>query len=296
MGFRYNRPETDSRGSWRGSPTARAGVANRTGAFALNILVPVKSVMDVELNIRVKDGKIAQDGMNYILSKWDENAVEAALQLKEKHGGGDVTVVSVGPDRAAEALRKALAMGADKALHVNDPAAEGSDSFGIARILAAAAKKAGCDLILTGKQAQDTDMGATGAILSALLDWPLVANVQEIAAVEGKQFTVERLGHAGKEVIAVTLPAVLTANDSLNEPRLASLRGIMQAKKKPFETVKLSDLGVNPGDVGAAGARVQTVSYAPPAGRAAGKKLEGDAAEIAKQAVDLLANEAKIFA
>jgi electron transfer flavoprotein beta subunit len=261
----------------------------------LNILVPVKSVIDVELNIRVKDGKVAEDGMNYILSKWDENAVEAALKLKEQHGG-EVTVVSVGPDRSGEALRKALAMGADKAVHVNDPATEGSDSFGIARILAAAAKKASYDLIITGKQAQDTDMGATGAILAALLDWPAVINVQAIAGLEGGKLTVHRLGHAGKEVVEVTLPALLTANDSLNEPRLASLRGIMQAKKKPFEALKLADLGLNPADVGAAGARVQVVEVAPPAGRAAGKKFEGDAAEITKQVVDLLANEAKIFA
>jgi electron transfer flavoprotein beta subunit len=261
----------------------------------LNILVPVKSVMDVELNIRVKDGKVAEDGMNYILSKWDENAVEAALQLKEKHGG-EVTVVSIGPDRAGEALRKALAMGADKAVHVNDPAAEGSDSFGIARILAAVAKKGGYDLIVTGKQAQDTDMGATGAVLAALLDWPAVVNVQAIANLEGNKLTLHRLGHAGKEVIEVTLPALFTANDSLNEPRLASLRGIMQAKKKPFAALKLADLGVNPSDAGAAGARVQVVEVTPPAGRSAGKKFEGDPAEIAKQVVDLLANEAKIFA
>jgi electron transfer flavoprotein beta subunit len=261
----------------------------------LNILVPVKSVMDVDLNIRVKDGKVVEDGMNYILSKWDENAIEAALQLKEKHGG-EVTVVSIGPDRAAEALRKALAMGADKAIHVNDPAAEGSDSFGFARILAAVAKKAAYDLILAGKQSQDTDMGGTGPMLAALLDWPVVANVIELEAATAQKFTVERQGHAGREVIEVTLPAVLTANDSLNEARLASLRGIMQAKKKPFETLKLADLGLGAGDAGAAGARVQVVEALPPKGRAAGKKFEGDAEEITRKVVDLLANEAKIFA
>jgi electron transfer flavoprotein beta subunit len=261
----------------------------------LNILVPVKSLMDVDLNIRVKDGKVVEDGMNYILSKWDENAIEAALQLKEKHGG-EVTVVSIGPDRAAEALRKALAMGADKAIHVNDPAAEGSDSFGFARILAAVAKKAAYDLILAGKQSQDTDMGGTGPMLAALLDWPVVANVIELEAATAQKFTVERQGHAGREVIEVTLPAVLTANDSLNEARLASLRGIMQAKKKPFETAKLADLGLGAGDAGAAGARVQVVEALPPKGRAAGKKFEGDAEEITRKVVDLLANEAKIFA
>jgi len=261
----------------------------------LNILVPVKSVMDVDLNIRVRDGKVVEDGMNYILSKWDENALEAALTLKEKHGG-EVTAVSIGPERAAEALRKALAMGADKAIHVNDAAAEGSDSFGFARILAAAAKKGSYELILAGKQSQDTDMGGTGPMLAALLDWPVVANVIALDAASAKQFTVERQGHAGREVLEVTLPAVLTANDSLNEPRLASLRGIMQAKKKPFETLKLADLGLAAGDVGAAGARVQVAELLSPKGRAAGKKFEGDPEEIARKVVDLLANEAKIFA
>ena len=261
----------------------------------MNILVPVKSVMDVDLNIRVKDGKVVEDGMNYILSKWDENAIEAALALKEKHGG-EVTAVSIGPDRAAEALRKALAMGADKAIHVSDPATEGSDSFAFAKILAAVAKKSSYDLIITGKQSQDTDMGGTGPMLAALLDWPVVANVIELDAPTPQKFALERQGHAGREVIELTLPAVITANDSLNEPRLASLRGIMQAKKKPFETVKIGDLGLAAGDVGAAGARVQVVEVSPPKGRAAGKKFEGDAEEITRKVVDLLANEAKIFA
>lgn len=261
----------------------------------MNILVPVKSVMDVDLNIRIKDGKVVEDGMNYILSRWDENAVEAALQLKEKHGG-EVTAVSIGPDRAAEALRKALAMGVDKAIHVNDPATEGSDSFGFARILAAVAKKANYDLIFAGKQSQDTDMGGTGPMLAALLDWPLVANVVEVDAASAQKFTVGRQGHAGREVIEVTLPAVLTANDSLNEARLASLRGIMQAKKKPFETLKLADLGLGAEAAGAGGAHVQVVEAFPPKGRAAGKKFEGDPEELARKVVDLLANEAKIFA
>lgn len=261
----------------------------------MNILVPIKSVMDVDLNIRVKDGKVVEDGMNYILSKWDENAIEAALVLKEKHGG-EVTAVSIGPERAAEALRKALAMGVDKAIHVNDPAADGSDSFGYARILAAVAKKAAYDLVLTGKQSQDTDMGGTGPMLAALLDWPVVANAIGIEAPAANKLTVDRQGHAGREVLEVTLPAVLTANDSLNEPRLASLRGIMQAKKKPFDALKLGDLGVNPSDVGATGARIVVAEFMSPKGRAAGKKFEGDAEEITKKVVDLLANEAKIFA
>jgi len=262
----------------------------------LNIVVPVKSVIDVELNIRVRDGKIVEDGLNYILSKWDENALEAALQLKEANGG-EVTAVTVGPERAGEALRKALAMGADKGVHVNDAAAEGSDALGIAKILAKVCQRGPFDLVITGRQAQDTDMGATGAALAEMLSVPLCVNVIKIEpqGADGK-LNLRRKGDLGTEVIEVTLPAVLTANDSLNEPRLASLRGIMQAKKKPMEVLTLADLGLDAGEVGPAGAGVERVELSPPPQRAAGKKFEGEPEEIAKQVVELLANEAKIFA
>ncbi|HKJ00743.1 MAG TPA: electron transfer flavoprotein subunit beta/FixA family protein [bacterium] len=262
----------------------------------MNIVVPVKSVIDVELNIRVRDGKIVEDGLNYILSKWDENALEAALQLKEATGG-EVTAVTIGPERSGEALRKALAMGADKGIHVNDPATEGSDSFGYAKILAKAIQRGPFDLVITGRQAQDTDMGATGAALAELLGAPLCVNIVKIETPAGDgKLTLRRKGDVGAEVMEVTLPAVLTANDSLNEPRLASLRGIMQAKKKPMEVLTLADLGIAPDEVGAAGAGVEIVEFSPPPQRAAGKKFEGDAEEITRQVVDLLANEAKIFA
>ena len=259
----------------------------------MNIVVPVKSVIDVELNIRVRDGKVVEDGMNYILSKWDENAVEAALQIKEAVGG-EVTVISVGPERAGEVLRKALAMGADKAVHVNDPAVEGSDSFGYARVLAAAIGRDSYDLVITGRQAQDTDMGGTGPILAEMLGWPQVVNVVQVEPAEG-QLTVQRKGDVGVEVFDVKLPALLTANDSLNEPRLASLRGIMGAKKKPMETLTLSDLGVDAGQVGSDGARAEIVEFAPPKGREAGRKFEGEPDEVAKEVAELLVNEAKIF-
>lgn len=260
----------------------------------MNILVAVKSVVDVELNIRVKDGKVVEEGLNYVLNRWDETAVEAALQIKEAVGG-EVTAVTIGPERSGEALRKALAMGADKGVHVNDPAAEGSDSFGFARILAKVAEKVPHDLIILGKQAQDTDMGATGASLAEMLGLPQVINVIHIEPAEGKM-DVHRLGDNGREVVEVTLPALITANDSLNEPRLASLRGIMQAKKKPMDVMTLADLGVDPGQVGQAGARIEVTEFASPPTRAAGKKFEGDEQEITLEVMNLLVNEAKIFA
>ena len=262
----------------------------------MNILVPVKSVIDVELNIRVKEGAVVQEGLNYILNKWDENAIEAALKLKEA-AGGEVTAVTVGPERSGEALRKAMAMGADKGIHVNDPACEGSAAWGYARVLAKVAQKGSYDLIITGKQSQDTDMGATGGLLAGLLDLPLVINAIHLGdKPEGDKLEVHRKGDGSIEVLEVTLPALLTANDSMNEPRLASLRGIMQAKKKPLETLTLADLGLAASDVGAAGALTELAEVQPPPGRAAGKKFEGEPEEVARQVAELLANEAKIFA
>ena len=262
----------------------------------MKIIVPVKSVIDVELNIRVKDGEVVRDGLNFILSKWDENALEAALQLKEANDG-EVTAVTIGPDRAGEALRKALAMGADKGVHVNDPAAAESDAFGNAKILAKVIQRGEFDLVITGRQSQDTDLGATGPVLAEMLGVPLVVNVIEIdPAPAGGKLNLKRKGDAGAEVIEVALPALLTANDSLNEPRLASLRGIMQAKKKPMDILTLADLGIDPGEVGSAGSGIEIVEFQPPPQRAAGKKFEGEPEEIAKEVVELLANEAKIFA
>ena len=249
----------------------------------------------MDLNIRVRDGAVVEEGLNYVLNRWDETAVEAALQLKEA-GEGEVTVISIGPDRAGEALRKALAMGADKAIHVNDDATAGSDSFGYAKILAAVVARGSYDLIITGKQSQDTDMGGTGAILAELAGLPAVINVIDLKAAGEGKLTVHRLADTGREVCEVTLPALITSNDSLNEPRLASLRGIMAAKKKPMEVLTLGDLGVDAGEVGKAGARIEVVEFMSPPERAAGKKFEGDEEETTRTVVDLLLNEAKIFA
>jgi electron transfer flavoprotein beta subunit len=260
----------------------------------LKILVTIKHVIDVELNLRVRESKLVEDGLTYVLSKWDENALEAALQLKEA-GGGEVTAVTVGPERAGESLRKALAMGADQAVHVNDPAAAGSDALAYARILAKVAQRGSYDLLLAGRQSQDTDMGGTGPMLAEFLRIPFVANVVKIEPGGEGALTVHRNGDAGKEVVALKLPALVTANDSLNEPRLASLRGIMAAKKKPLETLTLADLGIEPSSVGSAGARVGIAEFLPPKARQAGQKFEGDAEEITRKVVGLLVNEAKIF-
>ena len=248
----------------------------------LNVIVLIKHVIDVELNVRVRDGSVVEDGMTYVLSKWDENAIEAALVLKDAHDG-EVTAVTIGPERSGESLRKALAMGVDKGVHINDPATEGSDSMGYARILAKTVARQPYDLILAGRQSQDTDQGGTGPMLAEMLGIPLVGNVVEIAAVDGTKRTAHRNGDAGKEVVEVTLPALLTANDSLNEPRLASLRGIMAAKKKELRHVAAPP---------AVDRQTIMALYVPEKGKQT-RMIEGPPAEAAKALIRLLREEAR---
>ena len=257
----------------------------------VKILVAVKQVMDVELNIRVKEGRVLEDGMNYVLSKWDENAVEAALRIKADKEA-DVVVVSVGPEKSTETLRRALAMGADTAFLISDPEALKADSLGVARILAKAALKEGADLVITGLQAQDSDQGGVGPMLAELLGWPSAINVVKVEGPQGNTLTLQRRGDNGVEVVEMQLPALISANDSLNEPRLVGLPGIMKAKKKPLETLTLADLGLKAADVAP---RMEVVEVLPPPQRAAGKKFEGEPEETVRQLMDALTAEAKLF-
>ena len=261
----------------------------------MQIVVPIKSVIDVELNLRVVEGRVVEEGLTYILNKWDENALEAALVLKEALGG-EVTVVTIGPPRAAETMRKALAMGADRGIHLQDPATDGSDSLGYAKILAAIIARQPFDLILCGKQAQDSDMGATGIILAELLKIPQVPAAIAISADSAERLSIQRNGAEGVETLVMQLPGLITASDSLNEPRLASLRGIMQAKRKPVELLTLAELDLEASEVGAAAAKTVVERVEAPPTRAEGQKFEGDEAETTAKVMDLLEHQAKIFA
>ena len=260
----------------------------------MKILVATKSVMDVELNIRVKDGAIDQDGLQYVMNAWDENAVEAAVVLKEEHDA-EVTLVGMGDDSFNIVLRKGFAMGADSGILVDDEGLIGSDSAGYAKVLQKVYEQGPYDLVITGKQAQDTDSGQTAAMMAELTGLPYVANLVNIEVVDENNLKVTRQGDAGKEVTELQLPAVVTVNDSLNEPRLPALRGIMQAKKKKIDSQSLSDIGLEASEVGAAGAQSEVLEYLPPQSRAAGQKFEGDAAEITAQVVNLLSTEAKVI-
>ena len=260
----------------------------------MKILVAVKHVVDVELNIKIKDNAIDLEGMQYVMSAWDENAVEAAVVLKEDNNA-ETTVVSIGDDEAQVTIRKAFAMGIESGIHVNDASLLNQNSIVYAKTLKAVYEKGDYDLILIGRQSQDTDNCQTGGMLSELLDLPSVSNAIAIEFIDDKKLSVQRQSDQGKEVTELTLPAVITVNDSLNEPRLASLRGIMQAKKKTIETFDLGGLGLDPETAGITGSESKVTEILPPEQRAAGQKFEGDVAEITAKVVGLLANEAKVI-
>jgi len=257
----------------------------------LNIFVMIKQAVDVELNIRVKDEALIEEGLNYVIGGWDEVAVEAALQIIESIGEGTITLVTIGPDQAADVLRRGLAMGADKAIHVLDDGFEGSDSFAYAKAFAKIMENQNYNIILGGRQAQDTDAGLTMSMLAEFLDLPQITNLSKIVSVGKDKFTVHRRGDHGNEVIELSLPAVLTVNDSLFEPRLSSLRAMMLAKKKPVETVNLKDIGVEPGMVGRQGSKTVVKRLLQPEVRKAGRLFEGKEEETTRQALELLVNE-----
>ena len=259
----------------------------------------IKHVPDTETRIKIApDGKsIVREGVQYIISPYDEFAVEEALRIKEKFGEGEVTVVSLGPERAKEAIRTALAMGADKAVHLNDPAFEGSDSYTTAKALAKAISKLEYDLILCGKKAIDSDFEQVAQHLAEFLDLPQVIYIRaEEISPDKKKATLRRQVEGGNtEVIECTLPAVWSCEKGLNEPRYPTLKGIMGAKKKPITNPAPADIGLNANEVGLAGSKLELLNLSLPPQRAAGKKFEWDSEEVAARVVKLLREEAKII-
>jgi electron transfer flavoprotein beta subunit len=264
----------------------------------MNMVVCIKQVPATEAKIKVASNgsDIDRTNLSYVVNPYCEFGVEEALRIKEKLGAGEVTVVSLGPSKVAEALRTCLAMGADKAVHLRDDAFEGGDSLTTAVVLAAALKRYTFDLLLFGKQAVDDDDGAVGIQVAELLGLPHVAvvNKLEIDAVH-KTAVAHRQVEGGIEVVETALPAVITCQKGLNEPRYASLPGIMKAKQKPLQELDLKTLGLDPAVVGAAGAKIKAVKLTPPPTRTAGKILDGPPSQAVKDLVRLLQEEAKIL-
>ncbi len=261
----------------------------------MKILTTVKKVVDVELNINVKSDAIIEDGLQYVMNAWDENGVETAVQLKEKNKA-ETTLVNIGRgDDNTKIIRKAFAMGIDNAIQIDDPALENSNPSTYARIIQKVYEQGEYDLVITGKQAQDTDSGQTGIILAEFLGLPCVSNVINIEAMDDQHIKVSRVGDAGTEILELELPAVVTVSDGINEPRLPAMRGIMMAKKKKINVMDLAALGTSWDDVGGGSPDSEVIQFMKAKTRQTGQKFEGDAAEITARVVDLLVNDAKVL-
>jgi electron transfer flavoprotein beta subunit len=248
----------------------------------MRFLVCIKQVPDVSAPIQVRDGHLVMDAGRVVLNAYDASAVEAALVLTEGHGG-EVEVVLVGPERAGETIRKALAMGADRGTHLVVPEGAELDSAAAARLLADYVRTAGYDVVLTGKQSQDTDAGLAGAMLAEALGLPYVTNAVGLVQ-EGDALLVTRQGDAGQEAIALPAPCLVTCSNDMNDPRIPSLKGIMASKKKPVEARPVADVPAP---------AVRTLGYEAVPERAPGRRLDGEPAEVAAGAVRLLHDEAR---
>ncbi len=260
----------------------------------MNVVVLIKRVPDTETKIQVKDGKVVTDGISWIISPYDEYGVEEALRLIEKYTG-KVTLLCLGPEEAKETIRKGLALGADEAVHLNDPAFLGGDASTTAKVLAAALKKMQFDIVFAGKQAVDQDNAQVGQRVAELLDLPEVNSVIKIELAQDKKSAkCTREVDGDRDIAETTLPAIITTQQGLNEPRYPSLKGIMGAKKKPIKDWKAADIGIDPATVGAAGAKLEVVHIDPPPARPPGKIIPGDPAAAAKELVRLLHEEAKV--
>ena len=257
----------------------------------MKILVMIKQVPDTATQVKIgPDGKaIDTAGITWIVSPYDEYALEEGLRIKEKRGQGEVVVVSLGPDRVKEALRSCLAMGADRAIHLNDPAWEQADMLMTARALAAVIKQEAPALALFGRQAIDDDMGAVGAAVAEVLGWPCASWIMEESLDEaGKTIRVGRQAEGGLELFDLPLPAVVSAQKGLNEPRYPTLKGIMGAKKKEIKDIKAAGLGLT---AETPALSVITLEMLPP--RPPGRIIPGEAAEAAKELVRALREDAK---
>ena len=249
----------------------------------MKVLVPVKRVLDYNVKARVKSDKSGVDLSNVKMSMnpFDEIAVEEAVRLQEAGTATETIVVSIGPAKAQETIRTGLAMGMDRGVHVQTD--EDLEPLAVAKMLKAVAEAEGAELIIMGKQAIDNDYGSTGGMLAALLDWPIGSAANSIK-LNGGAATVVKEVDGGLQTVKLQMPAIITSDLRLNEPRYASLPNIMKAKKKPIEDKTPADLGVDTAP------RLKILKVTEPSARKAGIKVE-DAAQL----VDKLKNEAGVI-
>jgi len=271
---------------------------NEERRFIVDIVVLMKQVPDTEAAIKVNAAGtgIVEDDIKWVMNPYCEFAVEEGLRAKERFGGV-VTVVSIGPSRAVEAVRTALAMGADRGILVDDAALWGaSDSLGRGRVLARVLRDIGFDVVFCGKQAIDDDMAQVGVVVAELLGVPHLTFVNSLEWLDERRLRVGRQVEGGTQVLEGGLPVVVTCQKGLNEPRYASLPGIMKAKKKPLEVKDLAGLGLDGGEVGKAGDTTEVLRVEVPPARQAGKLIEGETAEEKAMRLALvLRQEAKVI-
>jgi electron transfer flavoprotein beta subunit len=246
--------------------------------LSLNIVVCVKQVPDtaVERTLRPGEGTLERERLDGLINELDEYAIEEGLKIAEAHGG-EVTILSVGPVKAAESVRKALSMGADRAVHVADEAIAGSDALATSLVLAQALRRTGFDLVILGSESTDARTGVVPAMLAERLGVPQLTLAGRVE-IDGTQVTVRRVSDEGVDTVTGPLPAVVSVVEKINEPRYPSFKGIMAAKKKPVQALSLADLGVDASLVGLANAATAVADFAARPPRAAGEIVadEGD--------------------
>jgi electron transfer flavoprotein beta subunit len=246
--------------------------------LSLNIVVCVKQVPDtaVERTLKEGEGTLERGKLDGLINELDEYAIEEGLKIAEAHGG-EVTILSVGPGKAAESVRKALSMGADRAVHVVDEAIAGSDALGTSLVLAGALRRTGFDLVILGSESTDARTGVVPAMLAERLGVPQLTLASAVG-VDGAEVTIRRVSDEGVDTVTGSLPAVVSVVEKINEPRYPSFKGIMAAKKKPVQTLSLADVGVDASLAGLAGAATAVADFAARPPRQAGEIVadEGD--------------------
>jgi electron transfer flavoprotein beta subunit len=256
----------------------------------MKIAVCVKQVPDASAPKRIDpQTKRLDRSVEGALNSFDVHAVEEALRIKEASGEGEVLLVTLGPAKALDSLRRALAMGADRAVLVSDEAAEGSDLVATSRILAAVLEREGADLVLFGQQSSDSDGAVLWAAVADRLRLPVVSQVAELEVADGK-VKAKRQTEFGYDVIEASAPVVVAVSDAVNEPRFPSLKGIMGAKSKPQETLSTAELGLSQEQVGDPGSRTEVYALNDPPARGDSVKIEDDGS-AAQKIVDFLAEK-----
>ena len=252
--------------------------------------VCIKQVPDVNAPIQIKQGQLIQDADRMVLNAYDASAVEEALVLSEQVDG-EVEVILVGPEKGSETIRKALAMGADSGIHIVKEANSSWDSAEYARILATYFKEHEFNIIFTGKQSQDTDSGLAGGMLAQHLSLPYTSNAVGMS-FENDHLNVTRQGDTGQELLALKPPCLVTCSNDMNEPRIPTLKGIMQSRRKPVNTISLSNLGIEEAEINP---KTEILKYEEKPERQPGEKFEGDAGEVAQKVAKLLDEEQNVI-